>query len=352
MMGHMRRALLLALMLIPVLAAPCPATLASVAQVREEQQTVEQAQALVPDMRPWKQRGWTTLSDAPRTSVQQIQRTLERTRQEWDRFLRMTDRPRTDLDTDLVCIVFAQTEDFERFARTHDDMTQPAASVPGYYSPRNGWIVFLDPGDHVDLDVAWADLDAAQQRVNDARNAGHGVDDAQAQLDTARDDLMHHETIRRMALTAHETVHQLVHRTDAFQGSGTWPLWLHEGLATSFETADRRRPFGPDRDFFQRRDAFLDRLDADTAFTIEQILTLKTADGLTDAQTEAAYVDGCALVSWLARSRRRQCAAWLDAIGRIDENGQTMSAEAAFRLHVGDPKKLTRSWQADERRRR
>jgi hypothetical protein len=342
MMVSMTRLVMSVLVPLLLIGAPClgaPATL-------------DEAKALVPGMRPWKQRGWTTLSDAPRTSVQQVQRTLERTRQEWDRFLRMTDRPRNDVQCDMVCIVFANTADFEQFARTHDNMTQPAASVPGYYSPSHGWIVFLDPGDHVDLDVAWADLDAAQRRVDDARTAGHGVDDAQRQLDTARDELMDHETIRRMALTAHETVHQLVHRTDAFERSHTWPLWLHEGLATSFETADRRRPFGPDRDFFQQRDAFLDRLDTDTAFSIEQILTLKKADALTKAQTEAAYIDGCALVSWLARSRRRPFAAWLDAIGQLNDEGERLSAEAAFRRHIGDPSRLTRSWRADERRRR
>ena len=314
--------------------------------------TSDTAKSLLPEMRTWQQPGWVVLSDAPRSSVQQIQRTLERTRQEWDRFLRLMDRPRERPAEPLTCIVFAETKDFEAFALQHDTLQLSADKVPGYFSTGNGWIVFLDPGDHADLDLAWADLDAAQGRVDDARSAGHGVDAAQAELDAARNELLDHESIRRIALTAHETLHQLVHHTHGFDRNAHWPLWLHEGLATAFETADRRRPFGPDRDFFQRRDAFLERLDADTAFTVDQLLALTTKDALDDASTVAAYVDTCALVSWLTRVQRRRCAAFLDAIGRPNEEGQPISAATAFRTHVGEPAKITRQWWADERRRR
>lgn len=307
---------------------------------------------LHPGFRTWRQTGWTVLSDAPRGSVQQVQRTLERTRQEWDRFLRLMERPREDGDRERLCIVFADGEDFEQFAATHDHLQLSADQVPGYFSPRNGWIVFVDPGGHEDLDAAWAHLDDAQRRVDEAARAGHGVQDAQHALEQARAELASSEVIRRMALTSHETVHQLVHQTPAFPHHQAWPAWLHEGLSTAFETADRRRPFGPDRDFTQRRGAFLERLDANEASTIDALLTQHELDQSDEAQVNAAYIDGCALVSWLTRTRRARFAMFLEQLGRPDEAGVIMDIATAFVTHVGDPATLTRSWWADERRRR
>jgi hypothetical protein len=262
------------------------------------------------------------------------------------------ERPRHGGTLDRVCIVFDKADDFETFAATYDDLDVSANDVPGYFSPRHGWIVFVDPGDHADLEAAWANIEAAQHRVDDAAHAGFGVIDAQQELQEARATLASSEVIRRMALTAHETVHQLVHQTPAIGQHVAWPPWLHEGLSTAFETADRRRPFGPDRDFDQRRNAFLDRLDANEASTIAMLLDQHELDQSNEAQVKAAYIDGCALVSWLTRSRRSTFARFLEHLGRPDKDGNVADIHTTFKATLGDPATLTRSWWADERRRR
>lgn len=329
------------------------ALLGSLALALATTPTLDELKASMPSLRTWQQTGWTILSDAPRGSVQQVQRTLERTRQEWDRFLRLMERPRDPGQTERLCIVFAKTEDFEHFAATYDNLAVSAEQVPGYFSPQHRWIIFLDPGDHADLDDAWQRIDDAQREVDDAAQRGHSVDEAQRQLEHAREELASSEVIRRMALTSHETVHQLVHQTPAFPYHAAWPQWLHEGLSTAFETADRRRPFGPDRDFAQRRTAFLDRLDTGTASTIDQLLLQQALNHADEHQVNAAYVDGCALVSWLSRSRRAKFALFLEHLGRPDDTtGETPDIVAVFKAHLGDPAALTRSWWADERRRR
>ncbi len=329
------------------------ALLGSLALALTATPTLDELKASMPNLRTWRQTGWTILSDAPRRSVQQVQRTLERTRQEWDRFLRLMERPRDAQQAERLCIVFAKAEEFEHFAATYDNLSISAEQVPGYFSPQHRWIIFLDPGDHADLDDAWNRIDQAQQRVDDAAQRGESVDEAQRQLELARDELASSEVIRRMALTSHETIHQLVHETPAFPYHAAWPQWLHEGLSTAFETADRRRPFGPDRDFAQRRRAFLERLDAGTAWTIGQLLAQSELNHDDEHQVNAAYVDGCALVSWLSRSRRSTFALFLDSLGRPDEaTGDRPDINAVFKTHLGDPEALTRSWWADERRRR
>ncbi|MCH2136440.1 MAG: DUF1570 domain-containing protein [Phycisphaerales bacterium] len=328
------------------------AMLGSLLLIASPPRSLDEARALLPDMKPWHQRGWTVLSDAPRPSVQQVQRTLERTRQEWDRFLRLMERPRSGPDRALLCLLFTDDAQYQQFARQHDDLSIDPAHVPGYFSPRNGWIVFLDPGEHLDLEAAWEQIDDYQREVDQARAAGAQVHEAMAQLESARQELAQSEVIRRMALTAHETVHQLVHLTEAFPHHRHWPAWLHEGLSSAFETADRRRPFGPDRDFANRREAFLERLDSGSVSSIPALLQVAELNHDDADQVAAAYIDGCALISWLARTRRGSLADFLDAIGSTDAQGLPLSASAAFASHIGNPEQLTRTWWADERRRR
>ena len=311
--------------------------------------TPQALQAAMPALKPFHQRGWLVLSDAPADNVRQIQRTLERTSQEFDRFCTLMGRDRRRPAEPLLCLVFEHPADLEAFARTRDNLTIDAATTPGWFSPTNGWIALADPGHHEDLEQAWQQLDIAESRLQEAHRAGHNTAEARTQLLAAEVDLLEHESTRRLALAAHETLHQLVHHTAAFPHQRNWPLWLHEGLATSFETADRRRPFGPDRDFAPRRDAFLKRLDKGTAFSVTQLLAIERDKHLTPSQREAAYVDGCALVSWLTRVQRRRFAALLDAVGRP---GDDMDTTALFERFIGPPDKITRQWWADERRRR
>lgn len=167
-------------------------------------------------------------------------------------------RPRP-LRERLVCILYADHEDYVHYARQNDQAQMGWAA--GYYSTRTNRIVFYD--DRVspqfrEMTDQLDELEAQTQQVRaDLRRAQRANENGRVmalreqlratmkQRDWYRNRHAAVAKIGNTAKTTHEAVHQLAYNSGLQERGRAYPFWLSEGLATSFETTNPARDFGP-----------------------------------------------------------------------------------------------------------
>jgi hypothetical protein len=192
---------------------------------------------------------------------------LERTHHQYHRFCNRIRLQPLPLKHKLVCVLFSSMADFQHFGKTHDNVIDNRIS--GYYSPRHDWIVFYHAdGSHEvvraqhDLQELWSDTDALAEQASqaaldgrhqDAQSIRTAVRRSRAQIDQHRKEVAEYSQQRNIATTVHEAVHQLLFHTGVQSANVQYPLWICEGLATSFETDAPHQTFGPDAEYLPRR---------------------------------------------------------------------------------------------------
>jgi hypothetical protein len=307
----------LALLRGPAVAPPPGA--AETAQVRRLSEVLPKASA-----RPFIARAserFICLSDLPAAEAEAVMMTLERTASEVERFaasVGVMGRGRTERS---VSVAFADRAAFERFAREVDRID--AGWMAGYWIPGADRTVFRRSAAVSTAGPASRSVGSAP-RVDEERSAlaanGFSNDD-----DTAT--------------VAHEAAHQLLHRIGVQRRSLDGPLYLAEGLAINFESADAfaNQPV---------RTARLARQIADGATPPLAVLvsTSRLLSG-EPADVERFYDLSWSLVRFLRETQPDAFAAYLRSLRT--EAGRLGAAEnrAIFERHFGAIAELEAAWR-------
>lgn len=252
------------------------------------------------------------LSDADREWTRAQLRRLERTYTQFRRYAARMDLHADPLRHKLVCILFQERRAYAEFGRLQDRVF--AKWNHGYYSPGHDRVVLFN---------------------------------GEAEADA--DEFAAHRTI---ATTVHEAIHQLHYHTNVLNKHVQYPLWSSEGIATSFETTETERPFGPEQEFGPRRERFERLLRQDALIPLERLVQ---CDRMPDNRREtvfAVYNQSYALVSWLAVHRPSEYRDYLRRMqqakpGRLDPATHLETFKASF----GDPRRVEEAWLREEIRR-
>ena len=297
---------------------------------------------------------------------------VERTYEEFQRFVQASGLHPWPLEHKLVCVLFEHRADYQQFAQSQDGLSNAAFS--GYYSPRNDRVVFSLEPDGADgssarhsvvkSDAGTAAVDepskmpapAASSAAPAPAKAVLGFDtrpvaengSAQSPPVAAADhcgDLQNESA----AKCVHETIHQLMFHTRIMSPEVQYPLWICEGLSTAFETNAPDQPFGPDHDFAPRREIFQTLLATHDLLPLRDLVMMAQIPGNNPRTTRAVYHESYALVVWLCREHISQVRAYLQAMlnepaGRLPARRHLELFEQAF----GDVPTLERAWLADE----
>jgi len=138
---------------------------------------------------------------------------------------------------------------------------------------------------------------------------------------------------RNVATIIHEATHQLAYNCGLQKRFADNPLWVSEGLATYFESPDRRNP-SKWRGIGRVNQVNLARWRKYQRNRPSDSLTTLLADDSrfrNPTTTEAAYAECWALTYFLIRTRRRQ---YIDYLQRLSESKLMVERSAAERIQM------------------
>lgn len=318
-------------------------------------------QALLPSMQATQTDHFVLLSDAPQENTRSIAGLLEGTYRSFQQnCLRLGLRP-TPLKHKLVAVMFREKGDYSIFARTKDGMDQAWAA--GYYSPGTDRLVLYDGLSDEKVQKALGQLQAENLRMQreaaaagvqplDAGGAGGQLARAQREIDAERRRIASTANAGFLGTVSHEAAHQLFFHCDVQRRGMPYPLWLAEGIATAFEAEDANdRDLGFQSENPGRQKTFREALERDRLVPLR---VLVVADGMPGEGDESAirdfYAQSWALTTWLARSRTREFAMYLEAL-RTGSFAMPSNRIEAFESIFGPVEAVERCWLRDEIRR-
>ncbi len=244
------------------------------------------------------------LTDADAAWTLGVSRRLEQAHRDFESFVRRLDLEAVPLRHRLVCVVFREKRAFEAFARERDGVA--ASWAHGYYSPARDRIVLYQPASGAD-------------RFAEAR---------------------------AIAAIHHEVTHQLSFHRLVQDRTVQYPLWLNEGLATSFEAAVDDAGAGP-WSAFEPRERRLQRLHQEQRLLpLEEFLGLTTLGDADAERIEMVYGQCYGFFSWLATTRPTAVAGFLAAMHA--EPSGPVSAErlrTLFQEQVGAIGAVEAAWR-------
>ena len=323
------------------------------------QETVDLAQALLPtEFKRHKGTSHLIFTDSDWESLAEIRSTLRKTWSEYRGFCRrmgvIVPRP----DEKLVCIIFNEHDDFMTFARQTEGVHAILEHASGYFSPRYDWIVFFEPLYHDStletqelLHQRQLELDEAQQRLDDselpldqARKTQNELDRLQRGIDHQFQKLEQWARDVRTAVTIHEAVHQFTHVCHTWSGKDAWPMWLHEGLATAFETNDVAAGFGPDRVDESRDLSFIECLERNELIPLREFIAMKAYGDQTETTLKVMYPQTYGLMTWLYEFRTPQLAQYLKRLSAPSEESGVKDPLELFEEVFGSVDALEKRW--------
>ena len=289
------------------------------------------------------------LSDCDRSWTAARGQVLERTRTQ---FYRVSAKMGTSVVPHrhkLVCILFHDQDKYRAFSRARDGVR--ADWVAGYYSTLSNRIAFYNEASGAGYAAANAELDDHRSRVRRLRDesaafARGGDADAAARAKASADELERRiksaeRSLRAQAAadstrkTVHECIHLLAYNTGLQRPGAVYPLWVSEGLATSFETDQANEAFGPDRAATSNRGDVFDEMAADGSL-IESGELVSTVDAPESAEAaERFYSQSYVLFRRLFGSDPEAVGRYVEALG--EGTARTREELAAlFMAHFGD----------------
>jgi hypothetical protein len=245
------------------------------------------------------------LTDADPAWSLEVGRRLERAHREFEVFTRRLGLEAMPLRHRLVCVVFRHKRDFERFGREHDGVGVSWAH--GYFSPRSDRVVLYDP---------------SSQRSDRFAEA------------------------RAVAALMHETAHQLSFHRLVQDVTVQYPLWLNEGLATSFECAVDDAAAGPWEPFDPRERRLARLVEEDRLVPLREFVGLTTLGRTVDAEAiETTYGQCYGLFSWLVTTRPARVRGFLEAM-QIEPPGPVSRPRLVelFETHIGSLASTESAW--------
>ncbi len=303
------------------------------------------------------------LTDASWDSLIQIRTALRRAWGEYRSLARRLGVVLMKPDEKLACIVFNDRQDFLEFSRKTLGESAMLEHAGGYFSPRFNWIVFYEPEHQQMIDYEHQRLDEYQRHIDDSRR-NTSLDDLDPEtaeriaetwqtqqdfIDESRKQISTWAENRRTRIAVHEAIHQFTSACGNWEDKDSWPSWLHEGMATSFETSDATLGFGPDKLAIHRDIPFNGLVNSDQLIPLREFVNI---DGYGDVDSGALhvfYTQSYGLITWLYEYRTPQLASFLKHLSTEPELGGKHDVEAVFEKHFGNIEKLQKRWMKIER---
>lgn len=305
------------------------------------------------------------LSDASPSWTRIQTSRLERTHHQFMRFTKRLGLAPLPLKHKLVCVLFKDRSAYLNFARTQDNAS--ATWIAGYYAPGADRVVFYNVEHSEGISVARQKLSDMQkeikllrQNISLTQRRGSRRQSASLRENVGRyQKHFEQETIRidrfasslSAATTIHESIHQLFFHTGIQSPKVEYPLWISEGIATAFETGDINLPFGPDRDYDQRRKEILRMLQDNELFDLAPFVSMVEIPSGDEDVVRRVYHQSYALVTWLCRFRAEGMRNYLNMM-RLEHHGESTSQRhlQIFTNAFGDLTRLERTWIRHEQR--
>ncbi|MCH7572545.1 MAG: DUF1570 domain-containing protein [Planctomycetes bacterium] len=299
------------------------------------------------------------LSDASPSWTRIQTSRLKRTHHQFMRFAKRLGLAPLPLKHKLVCVLFKERSAYLDFARTRDNAS--ASWIAGYYAPGADRVVFYNVEHSEGISEARQKLNDMQKEIkllrqNISRSQRQGSRRQSANLRENIGRYQKHfeqETSRidrfasslSAATTVHESIHQLFFHTGIQSPKVEYPLWISEGIATAFETGDINLPFGPDRDYDQRREEFLRMLQNHELFNLTQLVSMVEITSGDEDVVRRVYHQSYALVTWLCRFRAEGMREYLNLM-RLEHHGESTPERhiQIFTNAFGDLTRLERAW--------
>jgi hypothetical protein len=325
---------------------------------------------LGPGFKTYRSRSYLVLSDAPDDWTRERITLLERAREQYFRDLDRLGLPVHPHPHRLVSVFFGQHADFLEFARTHDGFD--AGWTAGYYSMEHNAIVIHDDRTTPSLIGVMRELseyeDRIAQLINQANEANRAGRDEQAQLlrDAANDlnDNLNKERERiedqvlrfGIAKTLHEAVHLLAFNTGLQDRRSSYPLWVSEGLAASFESHSIGGQFGFAFEYEPREQELGQLVLSGELPSLESLVVLDDNTGMQAYTARPLYATAYGLFKELHRTHRGELAAYLAELADLPAGKQTPEQHLErFERHFGEvatlERRVSRRWLSDARER-
>jgi hypothetical protein len=328
-----------------------------------ELEPIDVARALLPsDFKQHTTRHWILLSDARWDTIDHVGRHLEAAMHQFSRLCRMLGAARTMPSDPMLCIVFSDAEEFREFAKDGDDLNVDPLEIGGYFSPSSKWILFYEPHGQPELQAALERLDQHEAELQEQKSQAPTdredprtrqqrediLDEHARNLAEHRSQLEELETDIQTAVTVHEAFHQLAWLTEFSDHRGGWRLWLHEGFATTFETRDTSKSFGPWQESEHWRSQFKLALHNNQVVPLRRLLFIKDISELEPDELGPVYAQSYSLVRWLWRFHRTRLNEYLRALREHSDYIFPQDDLRAFEDAFGPVDTIERRWLRDE----
>ncbi len=136
----------------------------------------------------------------------------------------------------LKVVLFAEKANFDYFAKK---LSPSLSSALGFYDPSSNTSVFFDNGTSPKFQALKKLSDQLQEMKDDAlRIRGAGTADLRRLADSLSFIIAIEQENMDITVVSHEATHHMSAATGLFPRHVMMPSWVHEGLATYFETPD------------------------------------------------------------------------------------------------------------------
>lgn len=301
------------------------------------------------------------LSNADYNWARQRAEHLERTYHQFSRFAKLIDMPVRPLDHKLVCVLFRDRDGYRQFASEHDMVEE--GWIAGYYAPQSDRVVFYHASANPSVHQAEQDLARMENELRSLRDTFDVSSSDRGALARLHD---HEQRYRahiaserervdafvrelNVATTTHEAMHQISFHTRLQSPYVQYPVWISEGLATSFETVEPSAAFGPDHEYAGRRQPFHKALSEGRLVPLRDFVGWTSVPHMSSDGIHELYCQSYALVTWMARFQRSELRTYLQLM--LEQQGRELTAEehvALFEQAFGDVDRLEKSWLRHE----
>lgn len=320
--------------------------------------------------RTYRSRSYYVLSDADDAWTRSRITLLERAREQYFRDLDRLEIPVHPHAHRLVCVFFGEHGDYLAFAKNHDGFD--AGWTAGYYSMAHNVIVIHDDRTSPSLFRVMRQLEGFQARVDELEARADEADwhrehQRAAFLRDAAGDLKDHLSKERrriedevlrfgVAKVLHEAIHLLAFNTGLQTRGSSYPLWVSEGLAASFESHSITGQFGFAFEYGPREDELLSMAAKGALPSIERLVTMDDNSDLRIETARPLYAVSYGLFKELHRTNRDQLAAYLTELADLPAGPQSAGDHLErFERHFGPVEALesrvARRWMAAARER-
>lgn len=320
--------------------------------------------------RTYRSRSYYVLSDADDAWTRSRITLLERARDQYFRDLDRLAVPVHPHPHRLLCVFFGEHGDYLEFARRHDGFD--AGWTAGYYSIGHNAIIIHDDRTSPSLFRVMRQLEGFQSRVDElngraaeARKRGQAEQagllgdaaaDLEAHIEKERDRIEDQVLRFGIAKVLHEAIHLLAFNTGLQARGSSYPLWVSEGLAASFEAHSTSGQFGFAFAYEPREEELLALAADGTLPSLEGVVTLDDNSGLRADTARPLYAVSYGLFKELHRTNRDELAEYLTELADLPAGPQSPAEHLArFERHFGSARtlenRLTRRWLAAARER-